>query len=156
MTKTYRFLAYLLAAAVVVQAALIAFASFGLSKWIDDGGVADLASFENDDLGFTGYVGYELHGATGALYIPLVAVAFLIVSFFTKSVRGGVRWAAIVVGLVALQVFLGFASHSFVGLGPLHGVNALVLFLCALHAARRAVHREGPGDRASAVSRAVG
>ena len=63
---------------------------------------------------------------------------FLLLSFFTKAVQGGVKWAVIVIGLVALQVFLGFASHSYVGLGPLHGITAFALFGCAFHAARRA------------------
>ena len=45
MTKAYRILAYLIAAEVVIQAAVITLASFGFSKWIDNGGVADLASF---------------------------------------------------------------------------------------------------------------
>lgn len=136
MTKAYRILAYVIAAEVVVQAAAIAFAAFGLSKWIDNGGVADLATFESDDLGFTGFVGYVFHGVNGAMVIPILSVVFLVLSFFTKSVHGGVKWAAIVFGLVALQVFLGFASHSYVGLGPLHGINAFAVFICALRAAR--------------------
>jgi heme A synthase len=74
-----------------------------------------------------------------------------VVSFFTRSVRGAVTWAAIVLGLVALQVLLGFASHSIVGLGPLHGINAFVLFLCALHAARRVGHRQDAPDQGTAV-----
>jgi hypothetical protein len=136
MTKAYRILAYVIAAEVVLQAAAIAFASFGLSKWIDNGGVADRATFEGDDLSFTGFVGYVFHGVNGALAIPILSVVFVVLSFFTKAVHGGLKWAAIVIGLVALQVFLGFASHSYVGLGPLHGINAFAVFICALHAAR--------------------
>ena len=137
VAKVYRILGYLIAAEVVVQAAAIAFASFGFSNWIDNGGVADLATFESDDTSFTGFVGYSFHGVNGSLYIPILSLAFLGTSFFARSIPGGVRWAAIVIGLVALQVFLGFASHSYVGLGPLHGINAFALFVCALHAARR-------------------
>lgn len=137
MTKAYRILAYLIAAEVVIQAAVITLASFGFSKWIDNGGVADLASFTSGNLSFFGYVGYELHGTNGALYIPILSIAFLVLSLFARSIRGGLTWAAIVFGLVALQVFLGFASHAFAVLGPLHGVNAFALFVCALHAGRR-------------------
>ena len=137
MTKAYRILAYLIAAEVVIQAAVITLASFGFSKWIDNGGVADLASFTSGNLSFFGAIGYELHGTNGALYIPILSVAFLVVSFIARSISGGLTWAAIVFGLVALQVFLGFASHSFAVLGPLHGVNAFALFVCALHAGRR-------------------
>jgi len=141
MTNAYRILAYVIAAGVVVQAAVIAYAVFGFSAFIDSGGVADLASFESGDLNFAGSAGYELHGATGVLYLPILCIALLVVSFFTRSVPGAVTWAAIVVGLVALEALLGFASHSVVGLGPLHGINAFVLFVCALHAARRVRHR---------------
>jgi hypothetical protein len=137
MTKAYRILAYLIAAEVVIQAAVITLASFGFSKWIDNGGVADLATFSSGNLDFFGSIGYELHGTNGALYIPILSIAFLVLSLFARSIRGGVIWAAIVFGLVALQVFLGFASHSFAVLGPLHGVNAFALFVCALHAGRR-------------------
>jgi hypothetical protein len=78
MTKAYRILAYLVAAEVVIQAAVIALAVFGLSKWIDNGGVADLASFETGNLNFFGYIGYELHGTNGALFIPILSIAFLV------------------------------------------------------------------------------
>jgi hypothetical protein len=152
MTMAYRILAYLIATEVVIQAAVMTLASFGFSKWIDDGGVADLASFESGNLSFFGYAGYELHGTNGALYIPILSVAFLVLSLFAKSIQGGLTWAAIVFGLVALQVFLGFASHTYVGLGPLHGVNAFALFICALHAARRVSGHIGAVVQPSAVA----
>jgi len=151
MTNAYRILAYVIAAGVVVQAAVIAYAVFGFSAFIDSGGVADLASFQSGNLNFAGSAGYEMHGANGALYLPILAVVFLVVSFFTRSVPGAVTWAAIVVGLVALEVLLGFASHSVVGLGPLHGINAFALFVCALHAARRVRHRPDVPQPATAV-----
>ena len=136
--KVYRAFAYLIALEVVVQAAAIAFGVFGLTHWIDDGGVATKAAFEDDKLDFTGVVGFAIHGINGTLIIPVIALVFLIVSLFARSVSGGIRWAAIVFGLVALQVFLGIASHSVPGLGPLHGINAFLLFGCAFYAGRRA------------------
>ena len=48
MRATYRVLAYLLALEVVVQAAAIAWAVFGLSTWVENGGVLDKASLESD------------------------------------------------------------------------------------------------------------
>jgi hypothetical protein len=155
MTNAYRILAYVIAAGVVVQAAVIAFAVFGFSAFIDNGGVADLASFQSGNLNFAGSAGYEMHGANGALYLPILAVVFLVVSFFTRSVPGAITWAAVVVGLVALEVLLGFASHSVVGLGPLHGINAFVLFVCALHAARRVGHRKNVSDAATAAKSGI-
>ncbi|HYN73063.1 MAG TPA: hypothetical protein VES60_11220 [Nakamurella sp.] len=64
VAKVYRILGYLIAAEVAVQAAAIAFASFGFSNWIDNGGVADLATFESDDTSFTGFVGYSFTVST--------------------------------------------------------------------------------------------
>ena len=153
MTKAYRILAYLIAAEVVIQAAVITLASFGFSKWIDNGGVADLESFSSGNLNFFGAIGYELHGTNGALYIPILSIAFLVLSLFARSIRGGRTWAAIVFGLVALQVFLGFASHAFAVLGPLHGINAFALFVCALHAGRRvSAHVGAVGQTASVAA----
>ncbi|MGZ4596309.1 MAG: hypothetical protein ACXV2H_04040 [Actinomycetes bacterium] len=131
--KVYRVFAYLIAAEVIVQAAAIAFAVFGLGHWIDNGGVADKAALDGNDLHFTGVVGFAIHGINGMMIIPLLALIFLIVSFFTKSVVGGVKWAAIVFGLVVLQVMLGLFSHDVVGLGPLHGINAFALFAAAFY-----------------------
>jgi heme A synthase len=136
--KIYRGFAYLIAVEVVVQAATIAFALFGFGRWIEDGGVADKATFDEDHMNFTGASGFTFHGLNGTLIVPLLSVAFLIVSFFVRSVRGGVTWAAIVFGLVALQVALGLLGHEIVGLGPLHGINAFALFMAALYAGRRA------------------
>ena len=153
MTKAYRILAYLIAAEVVIQAAVITLASFGFSKWIDNGGVADLATFSSGNLSFFGAIGYELHGTNGALYIPILSIAFLVLSLFARSIHGGITWAAIVFGLVALQVFLGFAGHAFAALGPLHGVNAFALFVCALHAGRRAsAHVSAVGETSTVAA----
>lgn len=52
-------------------------------------------------------------------------------------VPNGVRWAGIVVVLVALQVALGIFGHDIPFVGLLHGINALALFSVAVIAARR-------------------
>lgn len=148
MKTTYRVLAYLVAFGVVVQAAAIAFAYFGLGKWIEDGGVLDKATMESEGTGFTGVVGFMIHGIVGGMVIPAIALLLLIVSFFAK-VPGGVLWAGIVVVLTALQVALGYLSSAVVGLGLLHGVNALALFAVAAMAAHRAVTRSAPAHAAS-------
>jgi hypothetical protein len=41
MKSAYKYLAYAVPVLVAVQAAAIAFAFFGLSKWIEDGGTLD-------------------------------------------------------------------------------------------------------------------
>ena len=52
-----------------------------------------------------------LHGMVGMMLIPLLALVLLIISFFAK-IPGGVKWAAIVLGLVVLQVALGIFGHE--------------------------------------------
>ena len=80
MRTTYRVLAYIIAAEVVVQAAVMAFAVFGLMFWVDeDGGVLDKATLESEP-DFTGALGFAIHGMNGMMLIPLIALIFLIVS----------------------------------------------------------------------------
>ena len=57
-------------------------------------------------------------------------------SFFVHA-KGAIRWAAIVFVLTAVQAELGYLSHDVPISGAAHGLNALVLFGCALITARR-------------------
>jgi heme A synthase len=132
----YRVFAYLIAALVFVQAAAVAYGFFGLGKWIENGGVADKAFVESQSSSFPGEAGLAIHGIFGTLVIPIVALLFLIISFFSK-VPGGVKWALIVFGTVVVQVLLGLSAHSIPALGILHGMVALALLGLALTAAQR-------------------
>ncbi|WP_433444159.1 hypothetical protein [Nonomuraea sp. CA-141351] len=107
------------------------------------GNVFDKAVMENDDLPFPEVVGIIVHGVNGGMVIPVVALLLLIVSFFARVPRG-VAFAAVVLLLVAAQAMLGYAAHGLPWLGALHGLNAMLLFAAALHAARRA--RPVPAD----------
>jgi hypothetical protein len=131
MKSVYRVLAYAIAVLVAVQAASIAYAVFGLSRYIDGGGSVD----QNSD-GFPGVGGFMAHGLGGQFAIPLVTLALLVVSFFAH-VAGGVRWALIVLVTVVVQVALGIFSHSLPVLGAVHGLLAMVLFGVAVTAAMR-------------------
>jgi hypothetical protein len=136
MKSAYRVIAYVIAAEVVVQAAMMAYAVAGLGIWVDqDGGVLDKAAFESD-LDFPGVVGFMVHGMNGMMLIPLIAVVFLIVSFFAK-VPGGVKWAGFVLLAVIVQVTLGLFGHEDAIFGMLHGINALLLFSLAVMAGKR-------------------
>lgn len=138
MRKTYRVLGYLLAAEVVVQAMAIAYGMAGQSKYVDeDGGVLNKQVMESDDMIFPELVGYIVHGVNGMMLIPLLALVFLIVSLFAK-VPGGTRSAAIVLGLVVLQVVMGVAAGSLPFIGALHALNAFAILVVAFTAARRA------------------
>jgi hypothetical protein len=158
MRSTYRVLAFLIAALVVVQAGAIAWAFFGLTNWIsNDGGVVDKALLEctDCDQNFTAEWGFAVHMFfNGLLLIPLVSLLLLIVSFFAKVPRG-VAMAAGIVGLVVLQVivFPMLSREVGSGFGALHGINALVILGVALMAGRRAsdpVRTAAPAERVSA------
>jgi hypothetical protein len=136
MRSTYRAFAYIIAAEVVIQAAAITYAMFGLSKWIDDGGTLNKAVADNQNASFTGVAGFAIHGINGQMVIPLLALVLLVVSFFAK-VSGASKWAGTILALVVIQVALGLVAHAAPLLGPLHGINALVLFSVAVMAGRR-------------------
>ena len=74
MRATYRVLAYLLALEVVVQAAAIAWAVFGLSTWIENGGVLDKAGMESDTTAFDGVAGFMIHGLNGQMIVPVIGL----------------------------------------------------------------------------------
>ena len=137
MRTAYRVFAYIIAAEVVIQAAAVAFAISGLFNWIDkDGGTLDKAAIESD-VEFTGVVGFIIHGINGMMLIPLIALIFLIISFFAK-VPGGVMWAGVTLALVVLQVTLGLLGSEGPVFGMLHGANALAIFSVAVMAGMRA------------------
>lgn len=137
MRTVYRVLAVLVAVEVFVQAAAIAFAVFGLTAWVADGGVLDKATMEDESTTFEGVAGFMIHGLNGGLVIPVLALLLLVVSFFTR-VPGATRWALLVFLLVGVQVTLGMVSHDVPVLGAFHGVNALLLLGASVEAARRA------------------
>ena len=136
MKTVYRVLAYVVAAEVVVQAMAIVFAIAGLVKWVDGGGVFDKAVMESNQSPFPEVIGFAIHGINGMMIVPAIALFLLISSFFAK-IPGAVRWAALVLLLVLVQVTLGLAGHAIPALGALHGLNALLLFTSAIYTARR-------------------
>jgi heme A synthase len=136
MRKLYTGLAWIVAGAVVVQAASIAFAFGGMLNLVSEGGVVDKALLESFQAGGVGELGFMIHGIVGAGLIPLIALALLVVSFFART-RGARLWAVIVFGLVALQVTIGFSITDMPYLGLIHGANALAIVATASIAALR-------------------
>ncbi|WP_426324933.1 hypothetical protein [Microbacterium sp. E-13] len=149
MRITYRVLAYTICVLVALQAAFHAWGSAGLGLYLSEGGVID-ASAQDGPPPFPEVIGLMLHGMNGMFVIPVVALILLIVSFFAKVPRG-VTYAAIVFGLVLLQVTLGLLGHSIVLLGFFHGINALLLFTAALLAGLNASKRR-VAERAEAAT----
>lgn len=145
--KAYRILAYTIAALVVVQAFAIAWGFFGLSDWIsNDNGVLNKQTLENAGEGgmlYSAELGFAIHMFfVGTILIPLASLVLLATSFFAK-VPGGVVWAAVIVGLVVLQVFVLPALSRAIdpSLGGLHGLNAMVIFAVAVMAGKRVSKR---------------
>ncbi|MBC9820799.1 DUF6220 domain-containing protein [Terrabacter sp. MAHUQ-38] len=145
MRKTYTWLAWTIAGCVFVQAASIAFGFGGMAGYVQGGGVVDKALVESGTASnFTGELGFPTHEIVGGMVVPLVALVLLAISFFVK-VPGARKWAAILFGLVFLQIMAGYSIRDVPYVGALHGANALAVLLTAVHAARL-VRR---GDRAT-------
>lgn len=136
MRKLYSGLAWTVSGAVVIQAAAIAFAFGGMLNLVAEGGVVDKALLESFQAAGVGEAGFMVHAVVGGVVIPLVAVALLVVSFFVR-VRGAKLWAAITLGLVVLQVTLGFSITGSPYLGIIHGANALAIVVAGAVAALR-------------------
>jgi hypothetical protein len=151
MRTALRVLFYLLAAEVVVQAMAIAFGIAGLGKWVDDGHSATKALFDNDNADFGGKTGFAIHGMNGMMVIPVLILVLLIVSFFAK-VAGATKNAAILLGLIVLQIVLGLSAHGVPGLIVVHVLNAFVIFSFAAMTAWRlgnTVPADAPRETAS-------
>ena len=137
MKGIYRGLAYVIAAEVAIQAAVMVYAVAGLGIWVEnDGGVLDKAAFESGDTIFPEIVGFMIHGINGMMVIPALALILLLVSFFAK-IPGGVKWAGLVLLAVVIQVALGLFGHENAIFGALHGLNAMLLFGLAVMAGKR-------------------
>ena len=146
MRNVYRVLAYLLAVEVVVQAMAIAYALAGLGYWIsEDGGVLNKQVLDSDNADFPGVGGFAIHGINGMMIIPILVLLLLIVSFFAK-VQDGVKRAAILFGLVVLQVFLGIFSHSIPFVIVFHVLNAFAIFIGAFMTGRAASTVAAPAE----------
>jgi heme A synthase len=136
MRTAYRVLAYAIAVEVAVQAMAVAWAMAGLGTWIMGGGVADASLRQSEATPFPEIAGFMIHAVNGTFVVPVIALALLVLSFFTRR-RRPVVFAALLFVLVVLQGQLGFLGHELPAVGAVHGLNALLLFAVALYTARR-------------------
>jgi hypothetical protein len=152
MRKLYAVLAWIVAAGVVVQAASIAFGFGGMVGYVMDGGVVDKALIESQEATFTGDLGFPVHELVGGLALPVVALALGIVSFFVREVRRArtMAWGLFV--LIFVQGSAGYAISDLPYVGLFHGVNALLILVLAVYAARQAARlpQEAATDAAAA------
>ena len=72
MKQLYRVLAYVIAAGVVLQAAAIAYAVFGMFEWVSAGGTIDKGLIESDSPQIGGIAGFNLHQLVGETILPLL------------------------------------------------------------------------------------
>jgi hypothetical protein len=134
--QAYRILYYLLSLEVLIQAAVIAWWAFGVTKYADDHG--SISHHQLEDGGFGGSAGLSIHAVNGFMIIPLIALVLLVVSFLAK-VPGGVRLASITFVLVLVQAYLLPAlSEKSPVVGTLHGAVALAILGLSIAAPRMA------------------
>jgi hypothetical protein len=146
--QVYRVLAYLIAAGVVLQAAAIAYAVFGMFEWVSAGGTLDKALIESENPQIGGIAGFNLHQLVGVNILPLLALLFLISSFVAR-IPGGIKWALIVFAATLAQGLLGIFAHHSSAVGWLHGAMALIMFSCAVVSGfrvNRALANRAPAD----------
>jgi hypothetical protein len=143
--KVYRFLAITIAVLIVVQAGAIAWGFFGVSNFVNDGGVIDeefLDCTEDCESIGSADAGFAIHMFfNGLILIPLCSLVLLIVSFFAKFPRG-ITLAATIFVLVILQVLVLPALSREVG------SNALVMMGIAIMAGQRASAAMGASEPA--------
>lgn len=137
MRMAYRIVAWAIGVLVILQAAFVVFGVAGLVRFVDGGGVVDKALMESDESPFPEVVGLMLHAMSGTMLIPLLALILVGISF-GNHFAGAKKWALITLGLVVLQVVLGYGLFGVPALGFLHGINALLLFSSAVYAGRLA------------------
>jgi hypothetical protein len=150
MRAAYRIIGLTIAGLVVVQAAAIAFAMFGVLHFVD-GGDSLNKSIADDRTGFDGAAGWVVH-SFGAILISLFAIILLILSLFAK-IPDGTKWAGFVFLAVLLQWVLAIVAFGVPAVGALHAVNAFAIAGLGARAARQAgvVAPGAPAAGATAV-----
>jgi hypothetical protein len=136
MKAAYKWLAFIIAAEVVVQAAAIAFGYARLGKYVDGG-----ATLTKDTDSFPGMTSLVIHGVNGMMVIPALAIAFLVVAVLSR-VPGAAKVGGILLGMILVQVMLGIIGQSVPFLALLHGILALGIFGYAAMAGVRASRME--------------
>ena len=137
MRSAYKYLAFAIDALILLQAAAIAWAVFGLASYVEDGNSITKAKFEGDKILFTEENGFIIHGINGQMLIPLIGLILLIISFFAKVPEGS-KYAGMLFGGIVVQVALGMSAHALPALGFIHGFWALLLFWLAYRTAKQA------------------
>lgn len=75
-----------------------------------------------------GYPGLAFHYVVGESIAPLLGLALLVCSFFTRT-RSTPVWGAVVMVSIIAQVLLGLAAFHAAAAGAAHGLLAVVTFV---------------------------
>jgi hypothetical protein len=151
MRSAYRILGHTISGLVVVQAAAIAFAFFGLLNWVgNDHHTLTPKAVNDESADFTGTAGFVVH-SIGADVIALLGLILLIISFFAK-VPEGVKWASMLFLAVVLQFVFAFVSFGAPVVGVLHGGNAILIAWLGWRVAKQALLEPATPAEAAAVT----
>ena len=117
MQTVYRYWAWLVFIAVVLQVGFAGYGAFYAANKVED------SSIDED----TFMDGFGIHAGVGYLVVLLVLV-FLIIAFAARVGRQRITRNAILFGLLILQVLLAWFGFEAPVIGFFHPVNALVIF----------------------------
>ena len=126
MRTAYKVVAHIIAAAVVLQAALIAWAMFGL-----------IPSLRSGILPEGPPVAAIMHGMIGMYAAPVLVLALLVIALLAHA---GLKWALWLLLAVAVQITLAFVAFDAAWVGLLHGANAFAIIALAEIGARSVAH----------------
>ena len=101
-----------------------------------EGGVVDKALIESREATFTGDLGFAVHAIVGGLVLPVAGLALGVVSLFVKGVPRARTLAWATFALIFVQGSLGYAISDTPYVGLVHGANALLVLVLAIHTAR--------------------
>ncbi len=119
MNSAFRIWASLISLAIIVQVGLAAYGAFNAVDKSDDNGTIGKTAVSD---------GFNAHTALG--YIILLAALILLVLAYAGRGTGSpgrLRWSALILGLLVVQVLLAWAGDATQWLGILHGMNALAI-----------------------------
>lgn len=137
MQNVYRYWAWLVFAAVVVQVGFAGYGAFYTANKVEDSTIDEDVVMD----------GFGLHVGLGYIIVLLVLI-FLILAFVARVGRQRLTRTAILFGLVILQVLLAWFGYEVPAIGFLHPVNALLLFSLSGWLAWTAWRERAVGERA--------
>ena len=139
MRTAYKVVAHIIAAAVVIQAALIAWSMFGL--------IPDL---ENGTIPAEPPLTAMMHGMIGMYAAPVLVLALVVIALLAHA---GLKWALWLLLAVAVQITLAFLAFDAAWVGALHGLNAFTIIALAEVGARAVAHAPEHVPHAKGVMR---